>query len=100
MAGSSSPEPRAERAAPTGLALTITIPADALDQIAHSVTHLLEAGRDHGFLDIDGAAAYLGGSSRKAIYHLVQRGRIRAHRVGGRLLFDPVELREDVERGE
>jgi hypothetical protein len=32
------------------------------------------------------------------VYHLVQRGRIRAHRLGGRLLFDPAELRADVER--
>lgn len=59
---------------------------------------ILGAGRDDCFLDVDGAAVFLGGCSKTSIYHQVERGRIRAHRLGGRLLFDPVELREDVER--
>ena len=82
------------------LTLAVTLGADQLAVFANRVEELLRAGRDDGFLDVDGAARYLGGCSKKSIYHLVERGRIRAHRVGGRLLFDPAELRQDVERGE
>ena len=72
----------------------------ALKSIAGRVAELLERERDDILLDVDGAAEFLGGCTRKAVYHLVQRGRLRAHRVGGRLLFDRRELRADVERGE
>ena len=47
---------------------------------------------DDGFLDADGAAEYLG-LTRKAIYALVERGRLPYHRPAGRLLFDRRELR-------
>lgn len=77
----------------------ITLDEATLQAIAERVADLLEDRQDPGFLDADGAAAFLGGCSRKAVYHLVERGKIRAHRVGGRLLFDPVELRADAERG-
>lgn len=82
------------------LALRATVPPDEVEALARRVADLLREYRDDGFLDVDGAAAFLGGCSRKALYHLVERGRIRSHRVGGRLLFDPAELRADVERGE
>jgi excisionase family DNA binding protein len=78
----------------------LTLDEATLAGIADRVLDLLEGRRDGGFLDVDGAAEFLGGCSRKTVYHLVQRGRIRAHRVGGRLLFDRRELRADVERGE
>ncbi len=81
------------------LALTVMLPPEQFETLARRVADLLQEGRDDGFLDVDGAAAFLGGSSRKAVYHLVERGKIRSHRVGGRLLFDPAELRADVERG-
>ena len=71
-----------------------------VEVLARRVTAVLEETRDDGFLNVDGAAEFLGGCSRKAVYHLVERGRIRAHRVGGRLLFSPRELRADVERGD
>jgi excisionase family DNA binding protein len=80
--------------------LTLLLTPAQLDVLAEYIANLLQEQRNDGFLDIDGAAAYLGYASRKAVYHLVERGRIRAHRIGGRLLFDPAELREDVERGE
>jgi hypothetical protein len=80
--------------------LLLAVEEVSLHAIAERVADLLEERRDDGFLDIDSAAAFLGGSTKKRIYHLVERGRIRVHRVGGRLLFDPAELREDVERGE
>jgi excisionase family DNA binding protein len=83
-----------------GLPVQMIVQAVVLEAIAERVREILDERRDDGFLDVDGAAAFLGGCSRKAIYHLVARGRIRAHRVGGRLLFDPAELRADVERGE
>lgn len=80
--------------------LLLAVEQASLHAIAEHVADLIEKRRDDGFLDVDGAAAFLGGSTKKRIYHLVERGRIRAHKVGGRLLFDPAELREDVERGE
>ena len=83
-----------------GLPVQMIVDAEMLEAIAERVRDLLEKRRDDGFLDVRGAAAFLGGCSRKAVYHLVKRGRIRAHRVGGRMLFDPRELRADVERGE
>jgi excisionase family DNA binding protein len=49
------------------------------------------------FVDVDGAAEFLG-LSRKAVYRLVERHRLPHHRAGGRLLFDRRELRGWVER--
>lgn len=83
-----------------GLSLGVTLAPEQFEALAQRVAERLQEGRDDGFLDVDGAARFLGGRSEKAVYHLVERGRIRAHRVGGRLLFDPAELRADVERGE
>jgi excisionase family DNA binding protein len=47
---------------------------------------------------VEGAAEYLG-PSRKAVYHLVERGRLAHGKPDGRLLFDRAELRAYVERG-
>ena len=44
------------------------------------------------WLPADAAAAYLGFSSRKALYQAVRRGQIPGHRIGRRLRFDPAEL--------
>lgn len=55
------------------------------------------AEHDSGFLDIDGAAAFLGGCSRKRIYNLCERGGLPHFKVGGRLLFDRAQLRAWVE---
>jgi excisionase family DNA binding protein len=81
------------------LTLAVTLPSEEVEALARLVAEVLEERQDDGYLDVDGAAAFLGGCSRKAVYHLLERRRIRAHRVGGRLLFDPAELRADVERG-
>ena len=79
------------------LQLTVTLPPDQLDALAAQVAQLLADGRDDGFLDVAGAAAYLS-TTPKAIYHQVERGRLPHHRAGGRLLFDRAELRAWVER--
>jgi hypothetical protein len=79
------------------LTVTVELAPDQLELLANRVAEILIAGRDDGFLDVDAAARFLGGCSHKAVYHLVERGQIRAHRLAGRLLFDPTELRQDVE---
>ena len=79
--------------------LTVSLPPEQFESLARLVAELLEECRDDGYLDVDGAADFLGGCSRKAVYHLVERGKIRVHRLGGRLLFDPAELRADVACG-
>ena len=59
------------------------------------------AEQNAGYLDVKGAAHFLGGCSPKRIYNLVERGAIPHYKPHGRLLFDPRELREWVEgRGE
>jgi excisionase family DNA binding protein len=52
------------------------------------------AEQNAGYLDVKGAARFLGGCSPKRIYNLVERGGLPHHRPAGRLLFDPRELRE------
>jgi excisionase family DNA binding protein len=83
-----------------GLALVVELGPEQFEALARRVAERIVEGRDDGFLDVDGACAFLGGCSRKRIYALVERRRIRSHKVGGRLLFDPAKLRADVERGE
>ncbi len=80
-----------------GIVLAVEIAPDQLELLAQRVAELLHDDRDQGFLDADGAAAYLG-TTKRALYHLVERRRIHSRRFHGRLLFDPRELREDVER--
>ena len=89
---------RTHHDAQDGLALTVTLAPEQLDTLAAHVADLLRAGRDDGFLDVAGAAAYLS-TTPKAIYHQVERGKLPYHRAGGRLLFDRAELRAWVERG-
>jgi excisionase family DNA binding protein len=79
------------------LELKINLPPEALDSLAQRVADVLEDRRDDGFVDAAGAAEYLG-LSRKAIYALVERGKLPCHRPAGRLLFDRAELREWVQR--
>ena len=80
-----------------GLALTIQLCADQLDQLAERAASLLEQRRDDGFLDTDAAASYLN-LTRSAVYHLVERHKLPCRRAGGRLLFDKRELRRWVEK--
>jgi hypothetical protein len=81
-----------------GFEFSVVLAPVQLAALAECVADILERRSDGGFLDVDGAARFLGGCSKASIYHQVERGRIRAHRLAGRLLFDPAELREDVER--
>jgi excisionase family DNA binding protein len=83
---------------PDQLTLTVVLPPEQLDGLVRRVAGLIRAGRDDGFLDIDGAARYLS-TTAKSIYHLVERRQLPHHRAGGRLLFDPAQLRAWVERG-
>jgi len=82
---------------PEPLVLTVTLDPAQLELVANRVAELLQEGRDDGFLDIDGAANYLG-RSKKSIYHLVERHKLPHHRAGGRLLFDAKQLRVWAER--
>jgi excisionase family DNA binding protein len=75
----------------------VTLAPDQLEVLARRVAELLELRRDEGFVDVDGAAVFLG-VSRAAVYHLAERDRLPHYRVGGRLLFDRRELRAWVER--
>ena len=79
------------------LALTVTLPPDEFEALALRVAELIDERRGDGFLDVDGAAAFLD-LSRKAVYRLVERHQLPHHRAGGRLLFDRRELRAWVER--
>ena len=65
------------QAAPTEPAFTLTLALgpDHLEALARRVAELLDESRDDGFLDVDGAADYLG-LSRKGVYRLVERRRL------------------------
>jgi excisionase family DNA binding protein len=80
------------------LVLIVSLAPDQVELLAGRVNELIREGRDDGFLDVPGAARYLS-TTAKAIYHLVERRQLPHHRAGGRLLFDPRELRAWVERG-
>ena len=80
------------------LLLTISLAPEQLELLASRVADVLESRRDDGFVDVDGAAAFLS-VSRAAVYHLVERGQLPYHRAGGRLLFERRALRAWVERG-
>lgn len=69
----------------SSLALTLELSAEQVDFVARRVLDLLKEERD-GFLDVDGAAAFLK-TTRSGIYHLRERGRLKALDGTGRLLF-------------
>ena len=81
-------------------ALVVTLSPEQEDALVQRVAERLQEGRDDGFIDARAAGRYLGGISPKAVYALRERGRIRGHHIGGRVLFDPAALRQDVERGQ
>jgi Helix-turn-helix domain len=74
-------------------AILVRLPSEVVETVAERAVELL-AERDVGFLDVTGAAEFLGGWSRKRIYNLVARGAIPYYKPENRLLFDPRELRE------
>jgi len=71
---------------------------EQFEALARRVAALIEEGRDDGFLDVEGAAAYLC-TTPAAIQRKVARGQIPHHRAGGRVLFNRRELRDWVEAG-
>jgi Helix-turn-helix domain len=77
-------------------AISIELPPALVEMVAQRAVELI-AEQGAGFLDVKGAAAFLGGCAPKRIYNLVERGELPHHRPAGRLLFDPRELREWVE---
>lgn len=79
------------------LELKITLPPEEIEALTRRVAEVLEDRRDEGFVDAAGAASYLG-LSRKAVYALVERGKLPHYRPAGRLLFDTAELRKWVTR--
>jgi excisionase family DNA binding protein len=74
------------------LALTLELPAEQIDVVARRVIDLLKEEKEDGFYDVDGAAAFLK-TTRRGIYHLVERGKLKAHRGTGRLLFTRADLK-------
>jgi excisionase family DNA binding protein len=76
----------------------LEVPPALLDALARRAAELV-AERDAGYLDVKGAAQFLGGCSTKRVYNLVERDAIPYYKPHGRLLFDRAELREWVERG-
>lgn len=79
--------------------LTLALLPAQEDVLVQRILERLRESRDEGFLDVRGAAEYLS-ASPKAIYALVERRALPHHRAGGRLLFDRLELRAWVKRGE
>jgi excisionase family DNA binding protein len=78
------------------------LPEEMIEAIATRAAQLVAerngAGESDGFLDVDGAAAYLA-CPKSRIYSLVSARRLPHHRDGSRLLFDRAELREYVRDG-
>jgi excisionase family DNA binding protein len=77
--------------------LALELPSSLVEAVAQRAAEIV-AERNGGFLDVKGAAAFLGDCSSKRIYNLVERGAIPHYRSCGRLLFDRRELREWVEQ--
>ena len=75
----------------------LTLSAEFVEAIAERVAELIRENADEGFMDVECAARYLA-TTPKSIYHLVERRHLPHHRAGGRLLFDPAELRAWVRR--
>jgi Helix-turn-helix domain len=77
--------------------VSFELPSTLVEALAARAAEIV-AEQSAGFLDVKGAAQFLGGWSPKRIYNLVERGAIPCYKPHGRLLFDPRELREWVER--
>jgi excisionase family DNA binding protein len=80
---------------------SIPLPPELVETVAERAAELVaerQADRDEGYLDVKGAAKFLSCGVHR-IYAMTSAGRIPFEREGGRLLFDPRELREWVRRG-
>lgn len=76
--------------------LHVGLPPEFVEAVAMRVADLLAERQapvaDEGFLDVNGAAAFLA-CPKSRVYALVSAGRLPHHRDGSRLLFDRSELR-------
>jgi hypothetical protein len=79
------------------LPLALELPPILVEALAERAAAYVDE-QNAGYLDVAGAARFLGNCSRKRIYNLVERGLLPHRKFHGRLLFDPRELREWVER--
>jgi len=77
--------------------LSLQMPPELFEAVAQRAAEIA-AGRNDGYLDVKGAARFLGNCSPKRIYNLVERGDLPHRKFHGRLLFDPRELRAEIER--
>jgi hypothetical protein len=75
----------------------LELPPSLVEVLAQRAAAIVDE-QNAGYLDVKGAARFLGGCSPKRIYNLVERGLLPHHRFHGRLLFLPGELRDAVER--
>lgn len=81
--------------------MAIPLPPDLIEQVAQRAAELVGASAlpaDTGYIDVDGAAAFLA-CPKSRIYSLVSAKRIPFHKDGSRTLFDRAELRAFVEGG-
>jgi excisionase family DNA binding protein len=79
----------------------LQFPPELVEAIAERAAELIAQRTENavgGFLDVDGAAAFLA-CPKSRIYSLTSAGRLPVHRDGSRLLFDPHELRQYVAHG-
>jgi excisionase family DNA binding protein len=85
-----------------GNGFSLNLPPEVVEAIAERAAELVAecqtSAEADGFLDVEGAAAFLA-CSRSRIYTLVSARRIPVHRDGSRLLFDRSELRDFVRHG-
>jgi Helix-turn-helix domain len=80
----------------TDVPLALELPPALVQAIAERAADVLTERAD-GYLDVKGAARFLGDCSPKRIYNLVERGLLPHRKLGGRLLFDPRELRDAID---
>jgi excisionase family DNA binding protein len=77
--------------------LNLTVPDQLLDAIAQRVADLLAdqltvASAPTPWLDVQGAAAYIGDAPTSRVYDLTQQAKLKPHRDGRRLLFHRDDL--------
>lgn len=92
---------REPRPHPDGVCVEVTLNDELVAAIAERTAALIVprmAAAGDGFLDVDGAAAFLS-CPRSRIYALSSAGRIPHHHDGSRLLFDRDELHAYVVAG-
>jgi excisionase family DNA binding protein len=80
--------------------LALSVPDELVEAVAERAAEIVLSRLpvSDGYLDVDGAAAFLA-CSKNRIYALTSSQRIPHYKDGSRLLFDRSELREFVRKG-